>query len=286
MGYNPRHALVKAAHLMSPRKWLATGSGLAAVGVATAVALAGGAGATVSPTVTPTATGVAGYYAAPNANRLGNGDKITGVRSTFYLRKVAENNAIQAGVELCRYQNIFSLNTQVVDEFTVWNGTSFNVEAADNTTTSCLDGLNNTANATTIDTIPAGHTAQLEITQDTHHLITFVDSDQTTQTGGRTTFGGFTFLGFDRAGVGTNGEQGSLTTPATIDVARFTKSAVRDAPGWADLNRAGLTRLVVNKVDDTTSGTSSGGVLEYPSPLGTGGNDGSFTVYMGQLSNS
>jgi hypothetical protein len=249
------------------------------------LALAGNAGATVSPTTTYNNTGVAGYYAAPNANRLGNGDHITGVRTTFFLRAAAENVGYQEGVELCQFQNVFSTSTQVVDLFTRWDSSAgvFDVLAAENVTSNCLDGLNNTANATQIDTIPAGHTVQLSITQSASQALTLLDSDQTTLTGGRTTFTGIS-ANFDRAGVGINGDQGQLTTPANIDIARFTKSAARDSSGWADFNRSGLTRLVVNKVVDTSSGTSSGGVLIAPTPLGTGTNDGTFTDFGGQLS--
>lgn len=229
--------------------------------------------------------GVAGYYAAPNANRLGNGDHMTGVRSSFYLRQAAENNQIDLGVELCRFQNLSSGGGAAAVVFAEWNNVTdvFDIYANHQSSTNCLGFQGGTSGATLIDHIPAGHTVQLSITVSAHHVITFVDSDQTTLTGGRTTFGGFTF-GFDRAGVGANGEQGTLTTPANINVARFTKSAARDQAGWANLNRAGLTRYNVNPVVDTTNGLPSGGVLITPTTIGTGTNDGTFNLLMGQLS--
>jgi hypothetical protein len=158
----------------------------------------------------------------------------------------------------------------------------FDIYAGHTDTTNCLDATQTTAGATLIDTIPAGHTVQLSITVSPSHDITYVDSDQTTLTGGVTTFGGFT-CNFDRAGVGANGDQSSLTTPANVNLAHFTKSAARDQGGWANLNRSGLTRDVVNAVTDTTTGTSAGGVLIYPTVIGTGTNDGTFNLFVGQI---
>jgi len=285
MRYSPRHAIraVRALPLWAK----------VATPVATALALAGGsaflaagAGASVSPTTTYTDAGVAGYYAAPNANRLGNGDKVTGVRSTFNLTPAAENVNIDLGVELCRYQSLTTVQAAAV-LFAQWNPADFggnggfDIYANHNISSGCLDQFGGTGGGTVIDQIPAGHTVQLEITVSQHHIITFTDSDETTQTGGVTTFGGFTF-GFDRAGVGANGDTGTLTTPASNLVTNFNQSGVRDGSGWALLNRKGLTRLVVNKVVDTSSGTSAGGVLITPGPIGA--NSGNFPLYFGQLS--
>jgi hypothetical protein len=242
------------------------------------------AGATISPTTTYVNDGVAGYYAAPNANRLGNGDTQTGVRSTFKLSSAMENSDIQVGVELCRFENV-SLPGAAAVVYAQWDSSSnrFDILAGHSTSSNCLAALGglNLTDVTTIDTIPVNHMAQLSITVSPHHVITFVDSDQTSLTGGRTTFGGFTF-GFDRAGAGTNGDTVGLTAPANNLLTTMTLTSVRDQPGWATFNRSGLTRQVVNKVVDTTTGTAGGQALIAPSAFAA--NSGNFNLFDGQSS--
>lgn len=285
MKYSPRHAVAAIKRAPMWAKIAVPSLTAAALALGGAVAAAP-SGASISPTTTYTSTGVAGYYAAPNANRLGNGDKVSGVRSTFGLTAAAENVNIDLGVELCRYKSLTTFQAAAV-LFAQWNPADFggnggfDIYANHNVSSGCLNQFGGTSGGTVIDQVPAGHTVQLEITVSAHHVITFTDSDETTQTGGVTTFGGFTF-GFDRAGVGANGDTGTLTTPADNLVTGFTLSSVRDAPGWALINRKGLTRLVVNKVVDTSNGLSSGGVLITPGSIG--GNSGNFPLYFGQLS--
>lgn len=243
------------------------------------------AGATVSPTTTYVNDGVAGYYASPNANRLGNGDTQTGVRSTFKLSSAMENSKVQVGVELCRFENVQIPGAAAV-VYAQWDSTHnvFDILAGHSAQipgTNCLSTLGGVTNATQIDTVPVNHVAQLSITVSPHHVITFVDSDQTTLTGGRTTFGGFTF-GFDRAGAGTNGDTLGLTAPATNLLTTMTLTSARDQAGWALFNRANLTREVVNKVVDTTTGTAGGEVLIAPSAFAA--NSGNFNLFDGQSS--
>lgn len=262
---------------------LAIGAGIAAIAAASTVALAVPAGATISPTTTYTSTGVAGYYAAPNANRLGNGDHVTGVRANFNLTAASENNTIDNGVELCRAQSLINTTTAAAVLYAQWNSNTnlFDIIAAHSTTTNCLAAQGGTNNSTTIDTIAPGHNVQLEITVSNHHIITFTDSDETNLTGGNTTFGGFTF-GFDRAGVGANGDNGTLTGPASNLETSFVSSGVRDGSGWALINRHNLTRLIINKVVDNNLGTSAGEALITPGPIAS--NSGNFPLYFGQLS--
>lgn len=66
-------------------------------------------GRAVKPTILGSynSTGWAGYYSVPNDNRLANGDRVTGVRTTFFLRQRAETTAANLGVELCRASTVF-----------------------------------------------------------------------------------------------------------------------------------------------------------------------------------
>jgi len=286
MGYSPRHALT-----------LLPGWAKIAIPAAVSLALAGGgavlaagAGASVSPTVTYTTAGtngVAGYYAAPNAFRTANGDHVNGVRAEFVLSDNAEygSGAAKIGVELCEYKALSGVGG-VATVFAEWNpapaasgGQVFDIYANHIATTDCLNGMANTAGATLIDTVPAGHLLFLAITVSQHHVVTFTDSDETTQTGGASTFGGFTF-GFNRAGIGTDADTATLTTPATLPLAVFQATSVRDtAKGWVTINRKGLTRLVLNEVASSTDATPSGDLL-VPAGLTADG----FTLNMGQQS--
>lgn len=262
---------------------------LAAASAAAACILAAApAFATNSPTVTFTSptgvsAGVAGWYVSPNAQRISNGDRLTGVRSTFYLRKQAEYSPglVNLGVELCEAQSLGNPTTAAAVLYVKWTGTVFQVWAAHTSSSNCLAALGGTGAQTLIDTIPAGHTVFLSITQSpTTGLITYTDSDQTTLSGGVHVLGGFDAIRFDRSGVGTNADAAHLTTPATQTLANFTQSATRDTQkGWADLFQANLTRFVNNEVVCSTNGALSGAILLPASPKVDG-----FKLLMGQQS--
>jgi hypothetical protein len=238
------------------------------------------AGATVSPTTVYNSTGWAGYYSVPNANRLANGDRVTGVRTLFYLRQRAETTAVNLGVELCRANSVFPITESAV-LFARWNTATqvFDIYANHKVSGfSCLDSMT-TAGAVKIDSVPAGHTVFLAITQGHSGSVFFTDEDLTTNTGGSSTFGGFSFLGFRLAGVGSNGVASALSEPAVNKLVTFHQTSVRDDPGWALLNRAGLTRMVITKVVATSTGTSAPPVLLRPANLVEDG----FTLFSGNL---
>jgi len=265
------------------RSRLAAVTGGLAVAATLGITYAGGAGASLSPTVFGTSS-VAGYYAAPNANRLANGDHVTGVRTSFFLLQAAkyDNGGADLGVELCQYQALHGVGG-VADLYAKWNkgANVWDIYAAHHFTTDCLNGLANSQPATLIDTIPDGHQVFLAITVDRHHVVTYTDSDQTTLTGGATTFGGFTF-GFNRAGVGTDANTEFLTTPANVKLVRFTSSAVRLAHGgtapWKLIGNTGLTSIITVGVDETVDGN----VLVFPTRPPTGA---AFKLFRGQASN-
>jgi hypothetical protein len=251
------------------------------------------AGASIIGDPVYTNTGVAGAYMTPNANRLANGDHVSGVRTTFTLTPAMEYGAStgdqpNVGVELCRFTSLSQPGASAV-LYAVYNTTehAFDVWAehgSNNAGGGCLGKLGGlTGTATEIDAaVPVGDQLFLAITVSSHHVITYTDSDETLGLGGHTTFGGFTF-GFDRAGVGTNADDSILTTPATNPFGSFTPTSVRDtAKGWATINQHNLTRMNTVKVIDTTDGTSAGGQLLVPSIVGASTLD----LAMGQLSNS
>ena len=280
MSYNPTHAIRRAVRSL-PR-WaragiLATAASGSIAGLAvTAIP----AGASVSPTTVFNNTGWAGYYSVPNANRLANGDRVTGVRTQFFLRQRAETTAVNLGVELCRASSVFTFTESAV-LFAKWNPATSVFDIFANhifSTANCLSSMT-TAGATRIDSVPAGHIVFLAITQNQNGNVFFTDEDLTTLTGGSSTFGGFSFFGFRLAGVGSNGVQASLTEPAVNKLVTFRQTSVRDDPGWAFLNRAGLTRMVITKVVDTSSGTSAPPVLLRPVNLVEDG----FTLLSGNL---
>ena len=279
MSYNPGHATLRAVRSLSG--WaragiLATATAGSIVGLAAAAVPAG---AVVSPTTVFNNTGWAGYYSVPNAHRLANGVTVTGVRTQFFLRQRAETTKVNLGVELCRPTSITIPGAAAV-LFARWNPATqvFDIYANHKSSTNCLNSMN-TIGATKIDSIPAGHTVFLAITQGPFHTVTYTDEDLTTSTGGTTNFGGFT-AGFRLAGIGSNGVQSALTEPANNRLVVFRQTSVRDDSGWALLNRAGLTRLVITKVVDTSSGTSAPPRLLRPVNLTPDG----FTLLSGNLS--
>src|SRR2546423_967347 len=196
---------------------------LAAVAVPIALALP--AAATVNPTVIFNSQ-AAGAFAALNANRQANGDRVTGVRAEFFLLPSAQFNtnnsglwhpSIDAGgstakggallgVQLCRPVGLTGPPGEAAVLFVQWNSTSgtFDVFAGHSSSVDCLGALGGVASVTQIDRIPAGHQVFLAITQGASGTVFFTDSDLTNDTGGFTTFGGFTFFGFNRGGIGTN----------------------------------------------------------------------------------
>jgi hypothetical protein len=279
MSHNPGHAFNRAVRSL-PR-WARAGIlATATAGSITGLAVAAvPAGAVVSPTTVYNKTGWAGYYSVPNAHQLANGDRVTGVRTQFYLRLRAETTKVNLGVELCRPSTI-STNGETAVLFAKWNaGTGvFDVFARRAFNGNCLSSMN-TNGATKLDSIPAGHTLFLAITQNSHSTVFFTDVDLTTNTGGFSTFGGFSFRGFRLAGVGSNGVQAALTEPAVNKLVAFRKTAVRDHPGWAAINRVALTRMVITKVVDTGSGTNAPPVLLKPVKLVSDG----FTLLSGNL---
>lgn len=282
MSYNLRHAMTRA--IRSLPRWARAGVvATAASGSIVGLAMtATPAGATVSPTTVYNGTGWAGYYSVPNANRLANGDRVTGVRTQFYLRQRAETTAANLGVELCRTNSVFPVTESVV-LFAQWDPANsvFGIyanHAFTGTAANCLNSMT-TAGATRIDSVPAGHTVFLAITQGKRGAVFYTDEDLTNNTGGSVTFGGFSFIGFRLAGVGANGVASQLTEPAVNKLVTFRQTSVRDAPGWAFLNRAGLTRMVITKVVATRSGTSAPPVLLNPVNLMQDG----FTLLSGNL---
>jgi hypothetical protein len=245
----------------------------------------GGSGAVVNPTnvYTSASTGVAGYYAAPNADRAANGDHMTGVRVTIPLATPLEatdpgGQYPAAGVELCQFKSLGATGFKAVLYAQYTGAGQFGIFAGRTSAGSCLSGLTDVSPATEIDVIPAGDSVFLAITQGPHGTVFLTDEDVTTDTGGSTTFAGFGF--FNRAGIGTNADANNLTAPATVPLADFTKAAVRDTAGWANINRKRLTRLVLTPVTCTTDGTAAGGVLLQPDDLGTS----SFWMFSGNLS--
>ena len=278
MSYNPGHAMLRAVRSLSG--WARAGIlATATVGSIAGLALAAvPAGAVVSPTTVFNNTGWAGFYSVPNANRLANGDRVTGVRTRFFLRLRAETTAVNLGVELCRPSTLFVLGEAAV-LFARWNpgNGSFDIFANRSLNIPCINSMN-TAGAVKIDSIPAGHTVFLAITQNSNGDLFFTDEDLTTNTGGSTTFFGSS-IGFRLAGVGSNGVQASLTEPAVNKLVVFRKTSVRDDPGWALLNRPGLTRMVITRVVDTRSGTNAPPRLLRPVDLVSDG----FTLLSGNL---
>ena len=280
MSYNPGHAMLRAVRSLSG--WARAGIlAIATAGSVAGLALAAvPAGAVVSPTTVFNNTGWAGYYSVPNAHRLANGDRVTGVRTQFFLRQRAETTAVNLGVELCRANSLRPLTESAV-LFARWNPNTsvFDIYANHiHSTANCLSSMT-TAGATKIDSVPAGHTVFLAITQRPNGTVFFTDEDLTTLTGGSDTFGGFSFLGFRLAGIGSNGVQARLTEPAVNRLVTFRQTSVRDDPGWALLNRSGLTRMVITKVVDTGSGTSAPPRLLRPVNLVSDG----FTLLSGNL---
>jgi hypothetical protein len=280
MSYNPGHAMLRAVRSLS--RWARAGIlAIATVGSVAGLALAAApAGAVVSPTTVFNNTGWAGYYSVPNANRLANGDRVTGVRTQFFLRQRAETTAVNLGVELCRANSLLPFTESAV-LFARWSPASqrFNIYANHIVSgANCLSSMT-TAGAVLIDSIPAGHTVFLAITQRPNGTVFFTDEDLTTLTGGSVTFGGFSFIGFRLAGIGSNGVQAQLTEPAVNRLVVFRKTSVRDDPGWAPINRAGLTRMVITKVVDTSTGTSAPPRLLVPVDLVSDG----FTLLSGNL---
>lgn len=281
MSHNLGHAMVRA--IRSLPRWARAGVlATAATGSIVGLAMAATpAGASVSPTTVFNNTGWAGYYSVPNANRLANGDRVTGVRTQFFLRQRAETTAVNLGVELCRSSTLFGISESAV-LFAKWNPATsvFDIFANHSFTASnCINSMTTTG-ATRIDSVPAGHTVFLAVTQNQQTgTVFFTDEDLTTLTGGSVTFGGFAFFGFRLAGVGSNGVQASLTEPAVNKLVTFHQTSVRDDPGWALLNRAGLTRMVITRVVDTSSGTSAPPRLLVPVNLAEDG----FTILSGNL---
>jgi hypothetical protein len=245
----------------------------------------GGSGASVNPTnvYTNSGTGVAGYYAAPNADRTANGDHMTGVRVTIPLTSSLESTEDGSypavGPELCQFKALSATGYKVV-LYAQWNSTAkmFNIEAGFTASGSCLSGLIDVGTPTLIDQIPAGDSVFLAITQGRHGTVYLTDEDVTTDTGGSTTVEESGY--FNRAGIGTDADANALTAPATVALADFSKAAVRDTVGWANINRRKLTRLVLTPVTCTTDGTANGGVLLQPDDLGTN----SFWMFSGELS--
>ena len=273
-------------------------AGIAAVPLAMALPAAN---ASISPTVTPTSCNsafpttppsdcLAGVYLAPNANRIADGDHMTGVKDQFVLdtqlRARSGGTAVNApGVALCQFKSLGQPGFKAV-LYAQWDqaGTNsggipaFDILEGHGSVAQCLKGFTDVP-TTVIDTIPGGHTVFLAITQNhgTHHIL-FTDADQTTQTGAATSFLGF-HAWFNRAGIGDEGTVNLLTTPANNFLFHPFKAQVRDRVGWVNINRAGLTRLILNRVIGTTDGTSSGGVLLTPANIGVS----SFDVFQGQL---
>jgi hypothetical protein len=279
MSYNPGHAMLRAVRSLSG--WARAGIlATATVGsIAGLAAAAVPAGAVVSPTTLFNATGWAGYTSVPNAHRLANGDRVTGVRTQFFLRQRAETTAVNLGVELCRPVTL-TIGGESAVLFARWNpGTGvFDIFANRAFNTPCIDSMT-ASGAVRIDSIPAGHTVFLAITQGPNGTVFFTDEDLTTNTGGSSTFGGFAFFGFRLAGIGSNGVASMLTEPAVNKLVVFRKTSVRDDPGWATINRAGLTRMVITKVVATRSGTSAPPRLLVPVNLVSDG----FTLLSGNL---
>src|SRR5262249_57787033 len=123
-----------------------------------------------------------------------------------FLLQPAATTAVNLGVGLCRPTSI-TISGAAAVLFARWNPTTqvFDIYANHTTSTNCLNSMN-TIGATKIDSIPAGHTVFLAITQGPLHTVTYTDEDLTTNTGGNTNFGGFTFR-FRLAGIGSNGVQ-------------------------------------------------------------------------------
>jgi hypothetical protein len=220
---------------------------------------------------------------------MSNGDRVTGVRTQFYLRQRAETTGVNLGVELCR-SNSATFPGGAAVLFARWNGTAFNIYAnhtfaSSSSSSNCLNAMGGTIGSPKLlDTIPAGHTVYLAITQGSHGTVWYTDEDLTTGTGGAFNFGGFTF-GFRLGAVGSNAQTSILTEPANNTLAVFHKTSVRDGQqqqnnGWASINRVSLTRMVITKVVDTTTGTSAPPVRLNPVNLKTDG----FTLDSGALS--
>ncbi|MBO0814989.1 MAG: hypothetical protein J2P30_07545 [Actinobacteria bacterium] len=282
MSYNPRHAIVRAVRSLP--KWaragiLATAASGSIAGLAVAALPSG---ATISPTTIFTAhTGVAGYVTAPNANQAANGDQVSGVRSTFYLRnsmKFAQLTSPDVGVSLCRGANHPGAAAVL---FTKWDPGAgvFDVIAGHSFSVGCTDPWSGISPSSlhVIDTVPSGHYVFLAITISKQHFVSFTDEDVTTNTVATGTFGGFTF-GFTRSMVGTAADWNVLSTPATRTLVRFTKTSIRDDNGWVLINRAGLTRLVDTKVVASLNNNLAGAKIK-PVKLVSDG----FTLYEGQL---
>ena len=268
---------------------------LTAAALAASVYAAPFAGATISPTVTPTSCNsafptsppsdcLAGVYLAPNANRTADGDHMTGVKDVFVLGSALQARsggvAVNApGVAMCQFKSLGVPGFKAV-LYAQWNQGEglFDIFMGTGSVSQCLKGFTDVSN-TLIDKIAPGHKLFLAITQGKHHRVYFTDSDETTLTGAAVSFNGF-HAWFNRAGIGDEGTVNVLTTPANNLLFTPTQARVRDKVGWTVINRPTLTRLILNRVDGTSDGTSSGGVLLTPGAIGVS----SFPVFQGQLS--
>lgn len=239
------------------------------------IGTAAAASATVNPVVIRN-NNAAGAFAAPSPFRQANGDRIDGVKASFYLRSSARFNTgnhslwnpstdpaaptakggALLGVELCNALSLTSA-TEVAVLFVQYNSASnlFDVFIGHSASTNCLGAMGGVTSVTQVDAFEPGHQVFLAITQGPGGTIHFTDADLTNDTGAHTTFGGFTGIdGFNRAGIGTNAGIDALNAPPTVRLARFTGDAVRDTDvGWANVGNPALLRIRTRLVEQATT---------------------------------
>jgi hypothetical protein len=240
-------------------------------GLAAPLALAAGASATVNPTHLQ-ATTAAGAYAAPTADRVADGEHITGVKATFFTLQAQrfdmsnpalwnsspDNGGSTAkgpmlGVELCHAIS-FTASTDAAVLFVQWNSTSgqFDVfEGMGHASGGCLQAKAGLV-VTQIDTIPAGHQVFLALTQGPLGSIHVTDEDLTADVGANDSLSPPGFF-FNRGGIGSEQGISDLNSPPSPKLVRFTNDKVREGgifnSAWVNIGSGVSTRIRTRIVD-------------------------------------